>query len=315
MTNPAEVEQLLADQASRTTSRRQLARDHPRLEQVSPDVGQLDEDALGSLADDDPDEAASLLADLARATDPALRAAARAVAARLLVPPPRHGDAGTRSGAARVVRDQRHGIDLDLDATVARVADAGGDAGPDELRWQAWRRPAAAYVLLVDASGSVTGRPLATAVTTAAALAGRLRPDDELAVIAFWSKALVLRHVGATTPPVGVLDRLFDLRGGDVTDLARGLRAALAQAGLARAARREVLVLTDGLANEGDDPLPVAAAAAGAGAVVHVLAVSGADDAVEASRRLAGAGGGRWAPLLAPSDAPGAVAAVLGSTA
>lgn len=304
------MEALLAEQAARTTARRDLGRAHPKLEQVSPDVGMLDEEQLAELLADDPDEAASMLADLARATDPLLRRKARSAAARLLIPPPRSGAAQRGSGASKVARGLPSGMDLDIDATIARLIDAPSPTG-DDLRWQGWSRPSKAYVVLIDASGSVTGRPLATAVTTAAAVATRLRPGDELAVLAFWSRAIVLRHVASQEPPSRVLDRLFDLRGGDTTNLATGLRAALGQAGRARASRREVLVLTDGLANEGGDPLEVAAGAGAAGSTIHVLGLSDAADATAASIRLAGAGGGRWAPLLRPGQAAEAVGAVL----
>ncbi|MCU4185358.1 VWA domain-containing protein [Acidiferrimicrobium sp. IK] len=310
MSEPADVDALLAEQSARTTSRREMARAHPRLEQVSPDVGVLDEDGLAELLDEDPDEAATMLADMARATDPVLRAAARAAAARLLIPAARHGRDDHRGGSRRMSRDRRNGMDLDLDATVERLA-ATARPDADDLRWQAWTRPDRAYVLLVDASGSVTGRPLATAVVTAAAVAARLGPEDQLAVVAFWSRPVVLRPMTAREPASDVLDRLFDLRGGDTTNLAAGLRAALRQAGTARAARREILVLTDGRANEGDDPLPVAGSAGGIGARVHVLELSADGDARAACSRLADAGCGRRAPLARPADAPGAVAAVL----
>lgn len=277
---------------------------------MSPDVGHLDEEALAALLEEDPDAAAELLAGVARATDPRLRALARLAAARLLVPPARRGGPDRVGGASRVRHDAARGMDLDLDATIGRLAEAPGAAVPP--RWQDWGRPARAHVLLVDASGSVAGRPLTTAVVTAAALASRLRSDDELAVVAFWSRSVVLRHVRSAEAPAVVLDRLFDLRGGDTTDLAAGLRAALGQAALARAARREVLVLTDGLANEGDPPAPVAATAAAAGARVHVLGVAATDEAEAACRDLAGAGGGRYAPLRSPSGAAAAVAEVLG---
>lgn len=168
-------------------------------------------------------------------------------------------------------------------------------------------------MLLLDASASVTGRPLATAVVTAAALCARLGPDDELAVVAFWSRPVVLRPVDSATPPAAVLDALFDLRGGDTTDLAAAIGAGLAQAGAARAGERELVVLTDGLATAGADPIPVAAAAAAAGSVVHVLGLSPErDDAAGAARALAASGRGRYAALASPAGAPAAVAAVLG---
>lgn len=255
---------------------------------------------------EDPDAGARLLTDLTRATDESLRARARRLAARLLLPTPQSAPDG-RSGAGRLATVAEPGLDLDLDATLERFAEHPR-LHADDLRWRGWRRPHRGYVLLVDASGSTTGAPLTTAVTTAAALVSRLRPGDELAVVAFWSTAVVLRDLRSPGPPSRVLDALFDLQGGDTTDLAFGLRTALGQATLASAARCDVLVLTDGMANTGSDPATVAA---GAGCPVHVLALSTDSDAVAACHRLADAGGGRSAPLLRPSQAPSAVAHVL----
>jgi Mg-chelatase subunit ChlD len=302
---------------------------------VSAEVGELDRDALAGALEEDPDAAVELLADLARATDVTLRRAARALAAELLLPLARRGSDGPARGVRRLHTVPGGGVELDVDATVTRIAEGdgrpgrpvadgdqrGGDGhaggrrrfGVDarDLRWRAWRQPGRAMVLLVDASGSVVGRPLATAVMTAAALASRLGADDELAVIAFWSKAVVLRPIDAATPPISVLDALFDLRGGDTTDLAGGLRAALGEAGRARSATREVLVLTDGMANAGNDPVETATAAEASGAAVHVLGLSADPDALDRCQALAAAGAGRFAPLHRPADAPRAVASIL----
>jgi Mg-chelatase subunit ChlD len=270
----------------------------------------LDEHALSRRLDDDPDRAVALLVDLARATDRELRDQARSLAPRLLLPLVRQGGVVAASGAVRLITSKRAGLELDVDATIEAIA---GRVWPsaDDLRWRRWARPGRAYILLIDASGSVAGLPLATAVVTAAALAGRCSPDDEFAVIAFWSRAVVLRPVTSVEPRLHVLDALFDLRGGDTTDLAGGLRAALAQAGLAGSGRRDILVLTDGMATAGDDPIPVAATAAANGATVHVLALADDPEATAACHRVADAGGGRVAALLRPGDAPAAVAEVL----
>lgn len=305
----------MAEQAARTASRSELSRRHPELEQVSPHVGELDREALAEHLDADIDVALPLLIDLAQATDVELRRQIREVAARLLVPPPRHRSNGAQSGSSRLVTDDGPGVDLDADATIERLGDRGrpdpSSWSTEDLRWRSWRRPSRAYVLVLDASGSVTGRPLATALITAAALAARLRPEDELAVVAFWSRAVVLRHIGSADAPSTVLARLLDLRGGDTTDVALGLGVGLGQAAGARAGRREVLVLTDGMANAGDDPSRMAASAGASSARVHTLAVSDHPEALEACRRLADLGGGRMAPLPAPSHAPGALAHVL----
>jgi Mg-chelatase subunit ChlD len=307
VSDPREVEQLLRDQARRTETRADLQRRHDDLEQVTPTVGVLDEAAMAGAYDADPDAAVDLLADLARATDPALRAKARRLAVRLLVPPARAGET-QRRGSSRLATVAGEGLDLDLDATLERSLEHRPIRAED-LRWRGWRSPARALVLLVDASGSVAGKPLTTAVTTAGALAAGLRTDDELAVVAFWSRAVVLRHLHSPAAPSAVLDALLDLRGGSTTDLALGLRTALAQATAARVPHADVLVLTDGAWNEGEDPAPIAGASGAAR--VHTLVTVDDEEARTSCARLAAAGGGRSVALHRPSDAPAAVRAVL----
>jgi Mg-chelatase subunit ChlD len=275
---------------------------------VSPEVGALDEAALAGALDDDLDAGVSLLVDLSRATDPLVRERARHLAAGLVVPAARVPGAASAAGTARFGPVRTDGADLDLDATLEGLGQHP-TLRAEDLRWRGWRRPGRAVVLLIDASGSVTGRPLTTAVVTAAALAARAGPEDQLGVVAFWSRSVVLRPIDDPSPPPRAVDRLLSLRGGDTTDLAGGLAAALGQLGRATAGRRDLLVLTDGLANEGEDPLPVAASA---GAPVHVLALSADEESMAACRALAGAGGGRVVALHRAADAPAAVAEVLG---
>src|SRR6202034_4276581 len=61
--------------ARRSIGRAELALRHPSFGEISPGVGELDEDALAGLLAADPDGAAALLADLAAATDRGLRTA------------------------------------------------------------------------------------------------------------------------------------------------------------------------------------------------------------------------------------------------
>ena len=77
--------------AKRTTSRREMSRGHGRFEQVSPEVGELDESAFEEAMNEDPDEALAMLADLTAATDPKLREIARRLAGRLLLDLSRRG--------------------------------------------------------------------------------------------------------------------------------------------------------------------------------------------------------------------------------
>ncbi|MFM8481995.1 MAG: hypothetical protein ACKOBT_01430, partial [Actinomycetota bacterium] len=80
----------MQEASKRTLSRRELAR-HPQFEQVSPEVGELDESAVDEAMDEDPDAMLALLADLTGATDPALRDLARRLAGRLFLDVSRRG--------------------------------------------------------------------------------------------------------------------------------------------------------------------------------------------------------------------------------
>ncbi|MDO9173612.1 MAG: hypothetical protein Q7V62_02335, partial [Actinomycetota bacterium] len=71
-----EADAEVANSQKRTTSRRELSR-NPRFEQVSPEVGELDEQAIDDGMRDDPDETLAMLADLVGATDRKLRELAK----------------------------------------------------------------------------------------------------------------------------------------------------------------------------------------------------------------------------------------------
>lgn len=283
---------------------------HGQFQEVSPSVGQLDVAGLSAALAEDPDAAAELIVDMARAIDPELRAKVRAVAGQLLLPPTRMAGGTRSSGSSRLITTSVPGLDLDADATFERLDEHPRPRGED-LRWRSWVRSGQAFVLLVDASGSVVGRPLANAVVTAAALTSRLRDGDELAVVAFWKVAVVLRDIRSQEPPLKVLDSLFDLRGGDTTNLGAGLAEASRQAGLARSPRRDVVVLSDGMSNTGSDPCAAAEEAFASGARVHVLALADEDESRHSCARIAEAGGGRSVLLRSPADAPRALLAVL----
>ncbi|MGY1594687.1 VWA domain-containing protein [Geodermatophilus sp. SYSU D00708] len=311
MEDAEDVEQLLKQHQARRAGRDELSRSHPEFQQVSPQLGELDEEAMAELTARDPDAANRLLTAMGRAFDPALRAAARALACRLPVGTPRAG-VPDRPGTRRVVtRRDETGSDIDLDATLAaRGAEPHWRA--EHLHTRGWRSTGRACVLLVDASGSVAGDELAVAVLTASALAQRMRAGDELGVVAFWSQAVVLRPLSTDPRTDTVIDRLFDLDGGGTTDLDLGLRTAAAQLARSRAAARDVLLLSDGMPTDSPDPLPAAAALARAGAHLHVLSLSEEPESVAHCAALAAAGDGRVAPLLRPTQAPAAVRALLG---
>jgi Mg-chelatase subunit ChlD len=215
----------------------------------------LDEDAFDQAMADDADEALGMLADLAGATDERLRALARRLAGRLVVELARTGPT-RRRGIGRVQRMpfRPDGGDLDIDASVEALAIAragGSPPDPDELRVRGWVRPGTALCLLVDRSGSMSGRPLATAAVAASAVAIRAPADHS--VLAFASDVIVAKGQETPRPAEQIVNDLLVLRGHGTTDLALALRAARAQLERSRAARRIAVLLSDCRATvEGD---------------------------------------------------------------
>ncbi|MGW4488729.1 VWA domain-containing protein [Amycolatopsis sp. NPDC004368] len=279
---------------------------HERFGEISPEVGVLDTEAFDRALTDNPDEALALLAEIAHATDEALRAAARALAARIALDRVRSGPPrGTGIGRLTPVPADRGG-DLDLDASLPAVADARGLRRPpalDELTARTWARPTLALCLLIDASGSMGGARLAAAALTAAACVWRA--PGEHAVIAFARTPRILRALDTPRPPDTLVDDVLDLRGHGVTGLAPALREAARQLDRSRAVRKVTVLLSDCRATDDEDPRPAALA------LPELLIIAPADDTEEAAS-LARTCGTRWAPLPGPAEAPAVLNSLLG---
>lgn len=117
-------------------------------------------------------------------------------------------------------------------------------------------RPPLCIVPVVDVSGSMQGKKLASVCGALAQLARHLAPGDRLGLVVFDSEVRTLM------PPVELtrarrgafLRHVRGLRAGSNTNLGDGLAEAVRQirgAALARNERARVILLTDGLANEG----------------------------------------------------------------
>ena len=189
------------DDAKRSTvSRRSLAR-HAEFDQVSPEVGQLDEAAFDDAMAEDADEAMAMLADMTRATDAALRELARRLAGRLVLDVARRGPARPRgSGRIAAAPYQPDAGDLDIDASTEAIVEARAARSavdPERLRVRRWVQPRTAVCLLVDRSGSMSGKPLATNAVAAAAVA--FRSPDDFSVVSFAKDSVVVKSQDVPT--------------------------------------------------------------------------------------------------------------------
>jgi len=256
---------------------------------------------------EDPDEMLSLLADLTSATDPALRELARRLAGRLMLDLSRRGRTRPRGVGKIVTQPYRPDRgDIDLDASLEAVLEGrAGARAPDAERLyvRGWVKPHTALCLLVDRSGSMGGRPLATAAVAAAAVAWRT-PQD-YSVLAFGKDVVAAKSQDSTKSSDQVVNAVLSLRGFGTTDVAGALVAAREQLGRTRAGRKVTVLLSDCRATVEGDP---AAAARGLEELVVVAPDTDADEA----RAFAAQVGARFVTVTGPSDIPEALAVALG---
>jgi gas vesicle protein GvpN len=297
--------------ARRTIGRAELAARHESFGALSPSVGRLDEDLLAELLAADPDAAVTLLADLARATDRELRAAAQRAAARVFF---RLGASGERParGVRRLATGRAEG-DLDLEKTLDRWS-GPWPPDPGDLVTRSWRAHRRALCLLIDRSGSMSGLAVAIAAVAAASVVlgaseggwggGRgLAP----AIVAFSGQVTVLQAQGTRREPGELVADLVALRGHGLTDLAAALRTAAAQLAGGPFHERVAVLLSDCLPTAGGEP---ALALAGISRL-HVLCPLPTADAERAAARLARRGGGLSQPVYRLTDVAPALTRVL----
>lgn len=193
--------------------------------------------------------------------------------------------------------------DLDIDASMDAIIEGrAGAIDADRLRVRGWAKVDTALCLLVDRSGSMGGKPLATAAVAAASVATRAPAD--YSVLAFGKNVIVAKGQESPKPSELVVNDLLVLRGYGTTDLAGALEVAAIQLGRSRASRKVAVVLSDCRCTVDGDPV---AAARGLDEVVVIAPESDSDEA-EAFAARAGA---RLTTVSGPSEIPEALARVL----
>jgi MoxR-like ATPase len=289
----------------RTASRDELARRHGELRAVSPEVGILDEEAFEELLRRDGETALALLADLAVATDAALRARARQVATKVFLRMARQGRSARR-GLRRLTTVRGAEGDLELDRTLERT---GGlrPRHPDEFVVRRWGASQRAICLLVDRSGSMQGEAVAMAALAAAAVVIAGGEHSDCSVVAFSDRPIVLQSQGQRRRPEDLVGELLTLRGFGTTDLAGALGAAAGQLRRAASPDRLALLMSDCLPTAGGDPLR----SLGGIDRLHVLGTSAEPDSLAAGRTLAQRGQGRHVVVLHTHDVARAMSSLL----
>lgn len=254
---------------------------------------------------DDPDAAMALVADLVAATDPALRAAARALAGRVVIDVARRGRP-RRGGIGHMITAplRLDGGDVDLDASLDAFAEVqpGHAVDADQLRIRRWTRPLTAWCAVVDRSGSMGGEPLAANAVVAAAMADR-RPDA-YSVLAFNRTVVAVKAQDEERDPHDVVTRVLSLRGQGTTDVAAALRAAAVQLRRSAAGRRVAVLLSDCRSNEPGD-------LAGAAGELDELVIVAPSEDPRAAAELAAVTNARWMTADTPTQVAAAIRQLL----
>ena len=278
---------------------------HSGFEEISPEVGELDEIAFDEAMQNSPDETLSMLADLTAATDPALRELARKLAGRILIDLAQTGKPRPRGiGKMSTRRYQPDAGDIDIDASLDALNElrATGMVDADELKVRGWLRPGTAISLVVDRSGSMGGKPLANSAMAAASIAAR-EPAD-YSVLVFGKDVIAAKSQEVHKSGDDVVNMVLALRGFGTTDLAGALHAAREQLSRSRASRKITVLLSDCRATVDGD------ARAAASALDELVIIAPLDDEMEA-RVFAEEVGARFTTVSGPSDIPDAMRRVL----
>jgi Mg-chelatase subunit ChlD len=237
--------------------------------------------------------------------DPETLRRAQQIASRLAVPRPRR-DISARRGVGELasVRYRGGSDDIDLDRTVEQLVEHPVPE-EDDIIVRERVRTRRSVVLLADVSGSMRGERIRTAAATVGALAAELSRDD-LSVVAFWSDAAILSHLGQHVPAQRLLDQMLRIPARGLTNIAFPLEVAATELARVPARDARVVLLSDCVHNAGPDPRPLAARLA---RLDVLFDVSGEQDE-ELARDLARLGRGRLRRIRTYTDVAPALSAV-----
>ena len=115
------------------------------------------------------------------------------------------------------------------------------------------RRPPINVAIVLDKSGSMQGEKLARAKEAAIMVIERLRQDDIISVVAYDSQVVVLVPATKVSDQAGISAAIRNLQAGSATALFAGVSKGAAEVRkfLNRERVNRVILLSDGLANEG----------------------------------------------------------------
>lgn len=180
---------------------------------------------------------------------------------------------------------------------------------------QTGKRPPLDLAVVLDRSGSMHGEKLQYAKKAVETLIDRLLPTDHLALVTYDSEVDTVFARRRVDDALVMKTKVALVEARGCTNLSGGLVEGLQQLGQDKGALRRVLLLSDGLANEGvtdlDGLADLAHQGVNSGKGVSTFGV-GLDFNEELLRTLSDVGGGNYYYIASPDDIPGIFVEELG---
>ncbi len=165
-----------------------------------------------------------------------------------------------------------------------------------------------AYVLMLDVSNSMHQEKIAVGAIATGVFASKLKNDFH-GVLTFSRDACIIKHLNEPNNLESLVDKMLDIKSGGATDIRNALRQGLSILNESKIKRKTGILVTDGWATVGGDPVEVAAKFDR----LHVLGISfglGGSDP-NTNRLMAKKGRGRYMYVGAYDDLPVAITKIL----
>ncbi|MHA2364713.1 MAG: vWA domain-containing protein [Candidatus Hodarchaeales archaeon] len=204
------------------------------------------------------------------------------------------------------------GMDFDLEKTIEQTMESYPDGIPllglDDIVGIDRIQRKKSGVLILDTSGSMVGERNINAALTAAIMAYSMR-KDEYSVIAFNTKAFMIKKFSVDVKVQDIVDRILDLEAIGHTNIEDGLKLGGKELKKLKTRFKWAILFTDGVYNKGKDPRYLAKEFK----KLHIINLPGKKWGVKVCQDLARLSGGKYVAVNRYQEAPRALMKILRS--
>ena len=204
------------------------------------------------------------------------------------------------------------GMDFDLEVTMEEMLEKYSDGLPvlgmnDIVGIDRIQRKKSG-ILILDTSGSMVGERNINAALSSAILAHSMRKDD-YSVIAFNTKAFLIKKFNEELKVQDIVDRILDLEAIGHTNIEDALKLSSKELKKLKTRFKWAILFTDGVYNKGKDPRYLAKEFP----KLHVVNLPGKKWGQKVCQDLAKLSGGKYVAIAKYSEAPRALMKILRS--